>query len=251
MTDTLRVACWNVFNRDRGTERLLACVDKVDADVVALQELTTAHVAALGQRDGYRLHTAEDFREGDQPTYLGLLTRRPAADHTVVAHNGRADLSPSWMGRRLVWRECLESQSLAVAVGDRLVRVVNLHLTCGAPPRVRSAQLRQALAGHTTADQPAVVCGDFNSFGAPVRNLVAGWAFGYRPQDLFGHDIAEIDRIAASAGLRRVFKHVVTYPRLGLQLDHMLVSRLRCTRSRVGDDRFGSDHRPLVADLAL
>ncbi len=238
-----------MFNRNPRTARFHDFLRRVDADVIAFQELTAAHVTALQSLPGHRLTIAKDFREGEQLTYLGILSRLPAAAAKIVAHNAAEDVSPSWLGRRMQWRECLESQSLDVTAGATTVRLVNLHLTCAAPPRVRHAQLTDILHAHLPADRPALVCGDFNAFASPAVNLVVGWVFGCGWRDIFANDVAAIDRIAARGGGRRISVNAVTYPRWRLRLDHIISYGLSCVSYTAIGDTFGSDHRPLVAEI--
>jgi len=245
----LRVASWNVYDREADARRIVDFVRAADADAVALQELTPAHLEALRQDGGYHIAEAEDFADGDTTSYLALLTREPPGDVRRVTHNTAGALSPSLVGRFMRWRECLQSLSLNVRVGDAAVRVVNLHLTCAAPPVRRVRELGE-LDSHLVPG-PLVVCGDFNSFARPRLNPLIGWAFGFGWRDYRADDLAQVAEFAARHGLTSVFESAVTLPRLRLALDHMLVRDLSCRDREIVRDRRGSDHRPLIADLVL
>ena len=246
----MKLVSWNVFNLNRDVYAVVRFVRGEDADVYALQELTPSHIAALRDIAGYTLHTAEDFAEGGELTYLGLFTRLSARDHRVITHNPGRAVSPSIVGRRMKWQECFQSQSITVDQGGTEVRVANLHLSCAVSPRARLAQL-QAAAPHIAAAPRAVVCGDFNSFGRPWISPIVGWLYGFGWQDVFRDEPRGLARYAAAQGMAQVFRGVVTFPRYGFHLDHMLVRGLTIGAHRVEHDTHGSDHRPIVAELTL
>lgn len=245
----MRVASWNVLNTNNDTARLRRFVETVDADVIALQELTPAHIAALRNLRVGHLYLAEDFAERGETSFLGILSRTPALHIRALDHNPGRNTSDSLLGNRMQWIECLQSQSVVVATGLGPVCVVNLHLSCAVSPQQRKTEL-QATAPHFSGVEKVVVCGDFNSFARPWLNPLIGWALGFRPRDRGCDERAEIRNFAAQHGLRQAFPSAITFPRFGLHLDHVLVRGMNIPSGRVYESTFGSDHRPVVAELA-
>ena len=246
----MKVVSWNVFNLNHDSEAFASFIKNERADVYALQELTDAHIAFFRTLEGYQLFSAEDFVEGDQVTYLGILTRLPSRDHEVIAHNPHRAISDSFQGRRMKWRECLDSHAVTVTAEGHEVRIANLHLSCGVPPRTRRRQLNEA-SRHWLEFPRAVVCGDFNSFGRPFLNLAIGWLYGFGLSDIPVNEDRELTRFAEDHGFKRAFQRAVTFPRFRLHLDHLLARGVSIDTARVDPDTHGSDHRPLIVELAI
>ena len=246
----MKVVSWNVFNLNHDFEVFASFIKNERADVYALQELTDEHIAFFRTLDGYQLFSAEDFVEGDQVTYLGILTRLPARHHEVIAHNPERAVSDSILGRRMKWRECLDSHAVTVTAEGHDIRIANLHLSCGVPPKIRSHQLNEA-SKHWSDFPHAVVCGDFNSFGRPLLNLAIGWLYGFGLSDVLVNEDRELTRFAQDHGFERAFQGAITFPRYRLHLDHVLARGMSISGAHVELDTHGSDHRPLIVELAL
>ena len=246
---SMKVVSWNVFNLNHDSEAFASFIKCEQADVYALQELTDEHIAFVRTLEGYQLFSAEDFIEGGQVTYLGILTRLPSRDHEVIAHNPDRTVSDSFQGRRMKWRECLDSHAVTVTADGHDVRIVNLHLSCGVPPRIRREQLNDA-SRHWLDFPRAVASGDIHSFGRPLLNLAIGWFYGFGLSDALVNEDRELTRFAQDHGFKRAFQHAITFPRFRLHLDHLLVRGMSINGARVERDTHGSDHRPLIVELA-
>ncbi len=244
----MQIVSWNVFNRNKDINTFRRFLHDTHADVYVLQELADHHLAIIETLPDYTLYRALDFIEGEEIAYLGILTRLPSSDSKVIAHNPDLQLSPSWIARRNAWRECIESLSILVEDGERNVRIINAHLVCAASPRLRVVQL-QDIVQHFETNQRTILCGDFNTFARPWYNFLVGWLYGFGILDLWINETNSLKAFAENHDMSRAFVNVVTYPRLHLQLDNMLVSGLQVTTSRVEADTYGSDHRPLIATL--
>ena len=242
----MRIASWNVLNRNRRLDLIEAFIREADADVIALQELSEDHVTALREIDGYELHLAEDFIEKGELSYLGLMVRAEILAVNTITHNRTREFSPLVLGRLMRWQECLQSQSIHARFDNKNVRIVNVHLSCAVPPGRRMQELTQ-VAGHFASDEAVILCGDFNAFARPLLNFLVGWAFGSSPRDIAIDERRLIDGFAREHEMTGVFDSVVTLPRFRLHLDHMLVRGMRPRGHTVERHTHGSDHRPLVA----
>jgi endonuclease/exonuclease/phosphatase family metal-dependent hydrolase len=252
----LRVLSWNLYHYNKKLPRAVAAIRRLNPDVVCLQEVPPAAFALLEALPGYTLHKVRDFYvekngEATELSHLVILSRLPVLHHTVV-HHGETP-SDSLVGWWTGWVECVESQSVTVLAGGKPVTVVNAHLSCAVGLRHRQQELAEVMAGHVPDGAGAVVlCGDFNTFGRPWANLLAGWLFGIRLSDLFVDERDLFNAFCARHGFTQLFGHVMTHPLTLGTLDHILVTPpITCKRRHLARQRYGSDHRMLVADLSL
>ncbi|MBI1364239.1 MAG: hypothetical protein GC134_09665 [Proteobacteria bacterium] len=251
----LRVLSWNLYHYNKKLGTAVKAVKRLKPDVVCLQEVHPDAFPMLEALDGYTLHKARDFHEDHngiltEQSYLVILSRLPVSRHHVVNH-GEAP-SDSIVGWLTKWVECVESQSVTVQTDEGPVTVVNCHLSCAVSMKHRQVEMAEVMAGHVGDSQnPVVLCGDFNTLGRPWTNLIAGWVFGIRWAELFVNEQDLFDAFCARHGFVQLFQHVLTHPLTFGNLDHILITakNLRCDYRRIGRQRYGSDHRMLVADL--
>lgn len=244
----MHIISWNVFSQNENIDAFISFVRETNADIYAFQELTEKHLAAIQTFRGYTFHKALDFIERQEPAYLGIMTRLPCRAPMVIGHNVKRRLSPSWIGRQYGWRECIESLSILVKDGEQCVRIINAHLACAASPRIRMSQLQQ-ISQHFGSNRNIVLCGDFNTFARPWYNFIIGWFYGFGIQDIWTNENNLLNTFSTTHSMSRAFVNVVTFPRLRLHLDNMLVKGLRINKSSVELNTHGSDHRPIIATL--
>jgi endonuclease/exonuclease/phosphatase family metal-dependent hydrolase len=160
--------------------------------------------------------TARRYREAELGTLgLAILSRLPVRHHKLI------DLGR--LGRDRVRRAALV---VRVGIDDRDATVVGTHmahLTYGAPLHYRA--LGRALAAGL-GDGPAVLAGDMNLWGPPVRALLPGWHRAVKGR---------------------------TWPawRPHSQIDHILVRGPLNVVSGAVLGAAGSDHRPVRAILGV
>ena len=68
----MKLACWNVLLANARIDAFQDFVEFADADILAFQELSEDHIAALKSRPEYEIFLAEDCIEGRRPTFLVL-----------------------------------------------------------------------------------------------------------------------------------------------------------------------------------
>lgn len=220
----LRVMTVNLFTLNQHMSDLAAEISGADADVVLVQELSFGNLAVL-ERQGvladypFRLLTPRADAFG-----IGILSRRPLVDEEI-------------------WRAGeLPMARATVMVEGRPVRVYCVHPRAPFGPgglrrwRAEMASVQEAVEREP---RPLVVAGDFN----------ATWG-QRRFRALLGTGLRD-------AHVERGRGWAVTWPNDArlvpplAKVDHVLVSpELAVLGVREGVGR-GSDHRPVVADLAL
>ena len=195
------------LDRRRNPDRILAVLNEIDADVVALQEV--------------------DRRIGRRASVLPLAHIEDYTPYRAVPLNHRPD-SLGWHGNALLVRRTIKLAEAAVVplpvieprgairadliANGRRVRVVGMHLDLSGLRRRQ--QLRAILAHLGRCDHhcPTVVMGDCNEWGtargalsefhAPWQVLAPGRSFPAR------QPVARLDRIAISGDWAVAEAHV-------------------------------------------
>lgn len=212
----------------RGTDgrydpvRTAAVLDELDADLIAVQEITLDSagelVAALQQATGLQLLEATVLPRGNGRYGNALLTR------VAVSASRRHDISQARA------REPRGALSVSLKTEGRVLNLLATHLGLQAAERRR--QIRH-LAGLAEREACALLLGDFNVWGWPaVLRPLTSMGFRGRPVRSFPtrpYPLLSLDRILfrGPVSIRRIWRHV-------------------SVRSRSA-----SDHYPIVADLDI
>ena len=220
--EQLRVVTFNVLAANENYDLVLAYLREVDADVVFLHESSRPWEDAIIRSDlGYRIEKTRDD------------------DHifgTLVLVRGAAEIQ----GFGFTEREPRSVEVQLTTYGGRHVSLLAVHPL--APVTERTAALRDAqlsFAGEWAAKQtgPTIVTGDFNA---------GPWSHAFR-------------RLLDQGSLRdsqRGFGFQPTFPASSnlvfrIAIDHLLVSDGVWVVDRRLGPALGSDHFPLIVDLAV
>jgi endonuclease/exonuclease/phosphatase family metal-dependent hydrolase len=230
---TVRLATYNVHgcrgsDRRLSPERILSVIRRIEADVVALQEIERPeHAEYLGRELGMEMFFAAAREHRGLAFGNAILTRLPGQ---LVRAGGLPRLHPGTEARAALWVQ------LRSEFGP--VDVVNTHL--GLLPDERILQVECLMSsdwlGGPEARRHAVLCGDLNARPGTL-------AYSALCRDL-------IDLALVRGRARPTFPAVFPVVRI----DHVL-SRPALLAERVDVPshfaaRVASDHRPLVVDLA-
>lgn len=232
----LRVMTFNIRHGDGGTERIAAAIRHLDPDVICLQEAN-----AYGR--------LPDPRPGLQRALPGYH----------FAHGGELMIASRYpiRSRRIVPLETLRTRRPALEtvldVGGKTVTVLNVHLatfvtTASLQNRrgrslpaylrgtadLRAEQTTALLARARAVQTPLIVAGDFNT---PPRGRVYGRLTGAL------HD--------AFAERGRGFGYTFPARRPMLRIDYLLTSGGAIPVRASVPAVLASDHRPLIAEVAL
>ncbi len=222
---TIRVVSFNVQGQNEQYEQVIEFLTEVDADVVFLHEANRLWEEAFSEAlAGGRLAYLQHRSRPDHLIFSTLtLTRGPPRE--VVSHG--------WAEREA------RAMEVVVGLGETSVTMLGIHPL--APTNSRRAALRDAQFEFVAdwvrrAKGPTVVVGDFNA---------TPWSHVFRP--------------LTGAGLRnsqRGFGLAPSFPVDGsfltrVPIDHLLHSSHLAVSDRWLGPDLGSDHFPLVVDMAL
>ena len=222
---TMRVVSFNVQGQNEQYEQVIDFLTEVDADVVFLHEANRLWERAFAEAlAGGRLPYLQHRSRPDHLIFSTLtLTRDPPSG--VISHG--------WAEREA------RAMEVVVGIGETQVTLLGIHPL--APTNARRAALRDAQFEFVAnwvgkASGPTVVAGDFNA---------TPWSHVFGP--------------LTESGLRnsqRGFGLAQSFPVDGsfltrISIDHLLHSSHLAVSDRWLGSDLGSDHFPLVVDLAL
>jgi endonuclease/exonuclease/phosphatase (EEP) superfamily protein YafD len=235
----LRVMTYNLLGFNLDSDAVVRTIRASNADVVALNELNVENAAAIVGRLSsdypYQLLDPEFGVTGG-----GVISRFP------LRENGHAIDDPEWVS---------EPQILELDVDGRSVTFVRFH--CKARPSgfaARERQARKLAAFAREHDGPLVMAGDLNATStneayAAIAGVLddawreAGWGAG----NTFPGAAA-----VKTPGSSRPEVFGFDVPRWLVRIDYVFHSDDWQTASvRTGPFDGASDHRPVVAELAL
>ena len=229
-SSTMRLMSINVHLYNRNAASLLDAVQRAAPDVLVLQEYSQA---------------IDDAVRGALAAEYTYQLRKPQADNGDgwAVYSRRPLLAP--IDTALQLDHSKRQARFAVRLADKEVIIYALHLTSPQSMdkigrnRAEVADLVELLATET---KPVILAGDFN-FTASTANAAALRARGMRDT----HDLAGEGR----GSTWRFRKLPLAYRLPGFRIDHIFIGpELTCTNARVLDIA-GSDHRPILADIAL
>jgi len=244
-SEQLRVMTYNVHScvgvdGKLATERIARVIARANPDVVALQELDAGRARTGGEDQAERIahflemqyHFYPHIHFEDEKYGDAILTHLPMR---IIKSGPLPGYLP---GGKLEPRGALW---LAIDLHGTEVNIVNTHL--GLTSRERMAQIEALLSdewlGRLNGDQPAILCGDFNS--VPSSN-------GYR--------LLCSRFLDAQAQLKEHRPACTFYSRLpSFRIDHVFIHPgIRVTGITVPCSelaKVASDHLPLIADLTI
>ena len=224
--EPIRLLLANVNTANRGWDRVLALVEEEDPDVIALLEVSDAWLEGLAPLSQTHPLRAAEPRGDNFGIALWSRLEPGTAEvlHHAEAQHGTADLPAI----RATFD--LGSGRPVTLIACHPVPPIGRRLTAA-----RNEQLGWLTMLATQAGPRAILAGDLN--GTP-------WCL---EPHLTWH--LQDARATAGAGLATTWPARLPDP-FRIPIDHVLHARnVTCTSLRVGP-RIGSDHLPLIADLA-
>jgi endonuclease/exonuclease/phosphatase (EEP) superfamily protein YafD len=215
----LRVVTFNLWGGNDRMDEVSKFLADSDADVVVLQEVTRAHGALLRQS----LQTA--YPHATDGARIVILSKHP------ILAEGQLDRPgfPPWISLMLRW--------VRLEVNGFTFELAGVHLARPFYPELQEEDVEALIRFAASRDRPLIVAGDFN---------MSPWT-------------EKLRRLGRLAGIRRYNTFRLTWPvrrdELPLlplvAIDNVLASPNFDKIAAIGGPRLGSDHRPVIVDLAL
>ena len=237
---TFRIATYNI-HKSRGldgrtrVERIARVLERVDADIIALQEVVNHEGASIEDHQASYLaeRLGRSFAIGQTREHRGGVYGNVTLSRWGFERIQHIDMSVRGREERGVLRT-------DVRVGDQIVHIFNVHLgTAHRERRKQAIRFMDAdLLRAVDISGPRIVLGDFNDWthGLVTRTLSTEFRFS---------DLAE--------HLPRARNYPAILPML--HLDHIYCDfHLKIRGARLQRDRLSlvaSDHLPLVAELKI
>jgi endonuclease/exonuclease/phosphatase (EEP) superfamily protein YafD len=216
---TIRVLVANVFYRNSSASRLVETIRREAPDAVLLVEYTTGLAGQLGELRGtyrYQLQYPRDDAYG-----IALFSRFELKSAQTFLLGSTAAIDAR------------------VRVGNTDVTLLGVHLRSPMNPKraaERNRQLELLAERASTAREPVIIAGDFNI--SPYSPYYADWLARTR--------LTDVRRGRTARPSWPTF-----LPILGIPIDHCFVSPDIAVNGDRGLPSFGSDHYPMIVELAL
>jgi endonuclease/exonuclease/phosphatase (EEP) superfamily protein YafD len=215
----VRVTTFNLWGRnDRHLNKVAEFLAKTKADAVVLEEVRGHHADFIESLAGQH-----PYRVGDNG--LVILSKHP-----IVA-DGRVDRAdePFWMSLIIRW--------VRLGVNGKIVELAGVHLARPFYPELQQADIEAVTAFVQSRTGPLIVAGDFNA---------APWT-------------VKLKTFTKETGLGRFNSYYPTWPMRWqstpllpiVPIDNVFASSHFAKIGTTVGPRLGSDHRPVIADIAL
>jgi endonuclease/exonuclease/phosphatase (EEP) superfamily protein YafD len=236
---TLTVMTYNMLAYNPEPEGVIETIRESDADIVGILELSP-RVAELVERDLTEAYPYRLLVERGTTTGGGIISRYPIEAMDVALDD------PGWIGAPLVAEVDFD--------GERFV-LVNAHSASGSAFVVARERQARLLSDFAAAQQlPVIVMGDFNaldtneSYGILTEHLYDAWR---EAGNGLGNTFPGVSKEDAAASKRPEVLGI-DVPKWLLRIDYVFCSyEWQPIEARIGPWDGGSDHRPVIAEVAL
>jgi endonuclease/exonuclease/phosphatase (EEP) superfamily protein YafD len=213
----LRVATFNLWGGNEHTDSIVAFLDKTDADAVVVEEVRRHHKDLLARLDKLYPHRAGDYG-------LVVLSKYP------ILTDGRIDRAgqPPWMSLIIHW--------VRLDVNGTQFDLAGVHLARPFYPELQQADIVRLTEFVQSRSGPLILAGDFN---------MAPWT-------------VKLKTFTVTTGLRRYNTFCPTWPMRWrdirllplIPIDNVFASAHFTSLGTTTGPYLGSDHRPVIADIA-
>ena len=245
----MKFATWNLLSRSKTqVEAVNFLLHEEKVDVVCLQEVRGETIEYLknSQQSDLYVECSHSYYDRRDQVYSAIISRMKPVVVVSAKFNYILPLSVLSRLSDLDYRDS-GYQYNEYSVGEKTVRIFNIHLPFGASPMIRLKILGEVLENLYVENN--VICGDFNSFGHFPWNILVNPLNGARWDEYKLHELEELKKLVAKFNLKLSVVRVVTYPSCRTHLDHIVVpeswSAYTCN---VLSKRYGSDHNIVVLE---
>lgn len=260
----MKIYSWNVLFKNREIDDVLTFIERLDFDILALQEVSEELLESL-KKLPYSLACSVDTDRTDETgktstDSLVILSRHSIENQESIVFPAEWYQEPvAWQtkiaSKLLSWRHPYKNKSglrVEVSLPDsKRVQILCAHLAVVfATPATRQKEF-DFLMQKRNKGLPVVFCGDFNILELPhitLLNWLSGgkltdWMFWWKERQVFRKMFQEYS-------LQNPLKGMTSHPIALSQIDHILVPKdFRIISKKVLRSRFGSDHNPVMVEV--
>lgn len=256
----MKVYSWNVYCYNRKIEAVCDFIERLEFDVLCLQEVTPQLLECLKampyeiayHTDVIRLYSPRR----EELNYVVVLSRHPMsyrgtlqfADFPFPKHTRYFIALMTGLGWTLITER--GSVYADIEAAGKIIRIFSTHLTLWGPSN-RTEEFLE-LMKHVKEDMPTIIAGDFNVIENPPMKII-NWLLGAPIQEALPWypERALFEERFLRFGFKNPHRKKVTHGFSRSQLDHILISNdLTAKSAWVLPDLHGSDHYPVGVELA-
>lgn len=249
----MKIVSWNVWCDNTYFKRANDIYSNFSADVVCAQELPQHWLPDTRYATSLAPSICLDFMDTKQTAFLGTFTTFPVIDYSILRMNQNQIPSDSIFGRTFYWTECIESCAVLLEYYQKRVCIINMHLPWAVSPRVRLAKVNMALehfiGKYNDQADLFVLAGDFNDFSRRWNSLLLGLCNKYTLRDFFVNEKHELSYLLRDYHFFEPSSNLRTVSPCGFHLDHIFVRGANALSYDSCNERFGSDHHPVIIKL--
>jgi endonuclease/exonuclease/phosphatase family metal-dependent hydrolase len=258
----MKIYSWNVLRSNRKLEEVYGFIEKLDFDVLCLQEVTEEMLSRFKQMPFHIAYNVERFAENSRSkvsrNYAVILSRPEIRSQGKIQfpellRTFNSNRFEAFMKRVEKWESVtnLGAVYADIEIEGKLTRVFCVHLALW-NPQTRTKEFEH-LMEFLPKEGPTIVCGDFNilEYG-PIKIL--NWLLSgsfyegmpwYPERRLFEERFTKHN-------FKNPLRGMITHAFSHSQLDHVLLSpELTSVKSWVEEDSRGSDHQPVGVEAYM
>ncbi len=244
----MKILNWNIYKKNRNIKKAIAFLKKQRADVICLQEFPETCLDLLKGFNGHVAMCQEVwmYKNNRKPAtriYSVIISRYPIKQQVIIPHKSTYGHIDRY--------QYFQADSLYVDIDtpEGLFRVFNAHFKCVTGPLHRLFQFMEVI-GHFDPARHNIICGDFNSFGKPLVNVLLWKWFGYKAHEVSINENKNLVALLETHGLKNPLRKQVTFLKFPVQLDYILIPvNIDVKSSRAFSRPHGSDHFPLLLEI--
>ncbi|MBI2122368.1 MAG: hypothetical protein HYT98_04590 [Candidatus Sungbacteria bacterium] len=221
-------------------------------DVICLQEFPIQDLKKLNLLTAH-LYFEEEFlvynnsRKKPDRMYTVIISNTPIQNKGVIKHKNYYEDITKQDDRYQDFRA--DSMYADIDIGERKLRIFNVHFRCVAGPYHRLSQFREVLENFNP-QRENIVCGDLNTFGHPVINIFVWKYFGFKIREFFINEKTILRATFDLNKLQNPFRGLLTFLKFPMQLDYILLPNItKIISKRRFLNSYGSDHLPISVEI--
>jgi len=248
----MKILSWNIYKDNKKIPDAIEFLKNKKFDIICIQEFPKQDLDKLNSLAAQYIFADEyvaynNLRKKPDRMYTVIISNVPIKNHATIKHKEYYEDVSLRDKRYQDFRA--DSIYADIDVGERKLRVFNVHFKCVAGPYHRLSQLREVLENFNY-ERENIICGDLNTFGHPMINIFVWKYFGFKIRELFVNEKTILKVTFDLNKLQNPFRRSLTFLKFPTQLDYILLPN---TTKIISKQKFlqsyGSDHLPICVEI--